>query len=409
MTVSANTVIVGGGQGGLSVSYYLTQQAREHIILEQADRAAERWRNHVWDSFTFVTPNWLIQLPGAPYQGDDPDGFMARNEIVAYFERYIERFESPVHFGVHVTSVEAKGNGYLVDTDTEQYQAANVVIATGTFQKPKVPPFANNLPTEIHQLHSSEYRNPNALSSGSVLVVGSAQSGCQIAEELYRSGRKVYLSVGSAGRIPRRYRGKETGWWLNEMGFFDQTVDSLPSPQARFGASAHVSGGDGGHTINLHQFARDGVKLIGRIEAVAGETITVAPDLKENLAKADKFEADLLRGIDTFIEKSGIDAPMEDIPELRDGYDAEVIRDLDLNATGISSVIWATGYQFDYGFVRLPVLGEHGYPIQKRGVTEYAGLYFNGLHFLHDAKSGLLYGVGEDAAYVASQIADSPQ
>ncbi len=409
MTVSANTVIVGGGQGGLSVSYHLTQQAREHIILEQADRAAERWRNHVWDSFTFVTPNWLIQLPGATYQGDDPDGFMGRNEIVAYFERYIERFELPVNFGVHVTSVEADGDGYLVNTDTEQYQAANVVIATGTFQKSKIPPYANKLSTEIHQLHSSEHRNPDALPPGAVLVVGSAQSGCQIAEELYRSGRKVYLSVGSAGRIPRRYRGKETGWWLNEMGFFDQTVDSLPSPQARFGASAHLSGSDGGHTINLHQFARDGVKLIGHIEAVAGETITAAPDLKENLAKADKFEADLLRGIDTFIEKSGLEAPIEDIPELRDGYDAEVVRDLDLNAAGISSLIWATGYQFDYSLVRLPVLDEDGYPIQKRGVTEYPGLYFNGLHFLHTSKSGLLYGVGEDAAYVASQIADRPQ
>jgi putative flavoprotein involved in K+ transport len=272
------TVIVGGGQAGLAVSYHLTQQGRAHTILEQASQPAEAWRNHRWDSFTFVTPNWTIRMPGAEYQGDDPDSFMPRDEIVAYFEDYIERFRLPIQYGVRVSSVEPNGDGYLVHTDEATVQAANVVIATGLFQKPNIPPFSANLPVEVQQLHSSEYRNPAALPAGAVLVVGSAQSGAQIAEELYQSGRKVYLCVSSAGRGPRRYRGKDIVWWLKQIGFFEQTVDKLPSPKAKFAASIQASGKDGGHTISLHQFARDGVVLLGRMQAAQGGKITLAPE-----------------------------------------------------------------------------------------------------------------------------------
>jgi len=406
MIEQVDTIIVGGGQAGLSTSYHLTMQGCEHVILEQADQAAEVWRNR-WDSFTLITPNWMIRLPGAEYQGDDPDGFMARDDIVAYFEEYIERFELPVRYGFRVTSVEPIEAGYLVSTDEAEFEAANVVIAAGLHQQPKIPPFSTNLPSEIRQLHSSEYRNPEALPAGAVLVVGSAQSGSQIAEEINQSGRKVYLSVSSAGRLPRRYRGKDVTRWFEELGFADRTVDELPSPKAKFAGSAHGTGKDGGHTINLHQFVRDGVVLLGRIQSMQEDRIVLAPDLKENLAKADKFEADFVREVDNYIERNGLDAPIDPLPELSDGYEADVILELDLKSAGISSVIWATGYKFNFRLVKLPVFDEDGYPVQKRGVTDFPGLYFIGLPFLHTGKSGLLAGVGDDAAHVASAIATS--
>jgi putative flavoprotein involved in K+ transport len=399
-----DTIIVGGGQGGLSTSFHLKQQGREHIILEKADQVAEVWRNR-WDSFTLITPNWTIRLPGAEYQGDLPDSFMIRDDVVAYFEEYVERFELPIKFGNRVISVESIEAGYLVRTNKGEFEAANVVIATGMFQQPKIPPISTNISPEIRQMHSSQYSNPEALPSGGVLVVGSSQSGCQIAEELYQSGRKVYLSVSSAGRFPRRYRGKDVVRWLEDLGFGDRTVDQLPTPKAKFGASPHGTGKDGGHTINLHQFARDGVVLLGHVQSAQGDRIVLAPDLKESLAKADQTEADIVKAINDYIERNELDFPLEVLPELSDGYELEEITNLDLNSEGIDTVIWATGYKFDFNLVTLPVFDEDGYPLQKRGVTKYPGLYFVGLPFLHTQKSGLLSGVGDDAAHIASVIA----
>lgn len=209
---------------------------------------------------------------------------------------------------------------------------------------------------------------------------------------------------GSSGRAPRRYRGKDCTWWLDQLGFYQRTVDQLPSPKAKFAGNPHVSGKGGGHTLNLHQFARDGVTLLGRIAGAQGGKVILAPDLKENLEKADKLEADLVKGIDDFIAKNGLDAPQETLLQLRDGYEVEVITELDLTAAGITIVIWTMGYKFDFSWVRLPVFDVDGYPVQQRGVTPYAGLYFLGLHWLHTIKSGLLFGVGEDAAHIASHI-----
>ena len=406
MTEQVDTIIIGAGQGGLSTSYYLKQQGREHIILEQADHVAEAWHKR-WDSFTLITPNRTIRLPGAEYQGDDPDGFMLRDDLIDYFEDYVKQFELPIRYGVRVTSVEPIEAGYLVRTDKGEFESTNVVMATGMFQQPKILPFSSNLSAEINQLHSSEYHNPEALPVGAVLVVGSAQSGCQIAEELYQQGRKVYLSVSSAGRLPRRYRGKDVTRWLEEIGFADMTVDKLPSPKAKFRGSAHGTGKDGGHTINLHQFARDGVVLLGHIESVQEDRIVLVPDMQENLANADKVEADFVKQVDDYIVKNGLDVSEESLPELKDGYELELIPELDLKSAGITSVIWATGYRFDFSLVELPIVDEDGYPLQKRGVTEYPGLYFIGLPFLHTLKSGLLSGVGDDAAHIASAMATS--
>jgi putative flavoprotein involved in K+ transport len=331
---------------------------------------------------------------------------MARDEVVHYLERYAAGFNAPVRFGVRANAVDAQAGGYLVETSGGDYTARNVVVATGFFQQPRIPGFSANIPAAIKQLHSSAYRNPGALPPGAVLVAGSAQSGCQIAEELYQSGRKVYLCVGgSSGRAPSRYRERGVTRWLNELGFFDRTVDKLPSPRAKFAGNPHVSGKAGGHTLNLHQFARDGVILLGRITDAQGDTITLAPDLKESLAKADKFEADLVKAIDDYIAANRLDAPAEVLPQLRDGYAADVITTLDLTAAGITSVIWALGYTFDFRWIHLPVLDDDGYPVQQRGVTAFGGLYFVGLHWLHTSASALLFGVGGDAAHIAAHIA----
>ncbi|MCG3210830.1 MAG: putative oxidoreductase CzcO [Anaerolineae bacterium] len=406
MAKQIETVIIGGGQAGLALSYYLTQQQHEHIVLEQAAEIGHAWRNGRWDSFTLVTPNWAFRLPGAEYQGDAPHGFMPRSEIISHFEHYVAQFRLPVRYRVRVTAVSPKpnGRGYLVSADDATFEAANVVIATGLFQRPRLPVFCPNLPPEIMQLHSGQYRSPQSLPPGAVLVVGSAQSGCQIAEELYLSGRQVYLCVCSAGRAPRRYRGKDIYEWLNLSGFLARTADKLPSLQARFAGNPHVSGKGGGRTLNLHQFARDGVVLLGRIAGAQNGKIMLAPDLMENLAKVDKFESDVLKMIDTYIELNGLAVPEEHVPQLRDGYQANVVRELDCKSAGISTVIWAMGYAFDFSLVRLPIFDNDGYPMQQRGVTGYPGLYFLGLPWLHTQKSGLLLGVGEDAAYLVSKI-----
>jgi putative flavoprotein involved in K+ transport len=410
MKRNVETVIVGGGQAGLATSYHLAQLGRENVVLEQAAQAGHAWRNDRWDSFTLLTPSWSFRLPGAEYQGDAPDGFMERSEIVARFEQYVEQFRLPVQYGIRVESVEkdAKTQGYLVKTEEAAWQARNVVVATGLYQKPKVPFFASDLSGQITYVPSGQYRNPGALPPGGVLVVGSAQSGAQIAEELYQSGRRVYLCVGGAGRVPRRYRGKDVYEWMNLTGFLDRTADQLPSPKAKFAANPHVSGRDGGHSLNLHQFSRDGVVLLGHLQGARDRTIWLARDLKESLAKADKAAADIVEMIDRYIAQNGVTAPLEKLPDLRDGYDAEEITELDLGSAGIKAIIWAIGYSFDLSLVKLPVFDGDGYPVQQRGVTGYPGLFFVGLPWLHKAKSGHLLGVGEDAGFIASRIAEEP-
>lgn len=400
-----DTVIVGGGPAGLAMSYYLKQLRRRHIVLERAAAIANAWRNQRWDSFTLVTPNFQVRMPGAEYHGNDPYGFMPLAQVVKYFDDYVERFSLPVRCAVEVFSVEKNGPTYLLRTNEGNYEAENVVIATGLYQSAKKPKFAQNIPARILQIHSMEYLNPSSLPAGAVLVVGSGQSGVQITEELYRSGRKVFLSIGSAGRVPRRYRGKDINDWFTRMGLFDTTVEELPSPEAKFAPHPQISGKDGGASLNLHQFSRDGVVLLGHVRDARGGKLAIAPDMRETLAKVDQFEIDALQKIDDYIDRTGLNAPVESIPKLSDGYAQSLITDLDLRACRISTVIWATGYDFDFSLVKLPVVGRDGYPMQKRGVTAYRGLYFLGIPWLHSRKSGILFGVGGDAAYLAERIA----
>jgi putative flavoprotein involved in K+ transport len=403
---AVDTVIIGGGQAGLAASYHLTQEGREHIVLEK-DRVGEAWRSQKWDSFTLVTPNWLLRLPGFAYTGDDPDGYLTREEVVRYIDEYVRFFNPPLRLGVEAMSVEtrANGGGFSVQTSVGQWKAANVVVATGTFQTPKIPVYSRHLAPHVAQLHASRYRNPQELPPGAVLVVGSGQSGCQITEELYQSGRKVYLATGTAFRAPRRYRGKDFIWWMRQTGFLDRTVDQLESPAQRFAPNPQVTGKNGGHTLNLHQFALDGVTLLGRMKGARGTKVLLADDLMQNLTKSDMGAARLIKRIDEYIAKAGLDAPEEEVPELRAGYESEVLTTLDLATAGVTSVIWAIGYVFDYRWVKLPIFDEFGYPVQERGVTAHPGLYFLGLQWLHTVKSGLFGGIGDDAAHVVAHIA----
>ena len=400
------TIIVGGGQTGLSTSYHLKQLGCEHIVFDAAEKPAHAWRNDRWDSFTFVTPNWTIQLPGAHYAGNDPDGFLPKDEIIAYFEQYVEKCSLPVQYKTSVLEVAPleDDKGYQVKSSGGEYRAKNVVMATGSFQEPKIPAFNANIPAGVTQLHSGHYRNPSQLPDGAVLVVGSGQSGMQIAEELYQNGRVVYLCTGTAPRVPRRYRGRDIVSWLLDIGFFDQTVDKLASPKARLIGNPQVSGKNGGHSLNLHQFALDGVRLLGHIAGAEDGKVMFAPDLKENLAKVDKAEKDILGKIDQYIEANGINAPQETPPDLQDGYTAEVVTELDFKAANINTVIWAMGYTADYSLVKLPITDEDGFPIQQCGITQYPGLYFVGMNWLHKRKSTILLGVNEDVEYIIADM-----
>jgi putative flavoprotein involved in K+ transport len=405
-TTTVNTVIVGAGQAGLAVSYFLSGLSQEHVVLEQAAQPGEAWRNHRWDSFTLNTPRWQSRLPGVEYGEADPDGFMPREEVVVHFEDLARQL--PVRYHARVRSIGLDNTGqYEVEIeDGEQIRARNVVMATGLYQAPKIPALSGDFPAHTKQLHSDSYRNPQQLLPGAVLVVGSAQSGAQIAEELYETGRKVYLAVGRAGRTPRRYRGKDANWWIARMGSYDREVSELPSPKAKFAGKPHISGTKGGHTINLHQFARDGVVLLGRLAGVEDGIVELAGDLHDNLAAADRAEAEFINSVDAYVARTGMTVPEETLQALRDGFAQPILSKLDLKAAGITNVIWATGYGFDFSTIKLPVVDGDGFPIQTRGVSAYDGLFFVGLPWLHTAKSGLIYGVGEDASFIADRIAE---
>jgi putative flavoprotein involved in K+ transport len=402
-------VVIGAGQAGLAASHRLTEQGREHVLLERAEHVGNRWRTERWDSLTLVAPNWSLRLPGLDYSGDDPDGFSGRADVVGYLEDYAASFGPPVRFGTEVRSVteHPTGTGLLVSTDAGRVAADSVIVATGPYQSPALPAAAAQLPAGVRQLHSAAYRNPGELPPGAVLVVGTGQSGAQIAEELHASGRDVYLSVGSSGRAPRRYRGHDIIWWLLTVGFFDQTFEDAPEPKSRERGIPHLSGKDGGHTLNLHRFARDGVHLLGRVRGAGGTTLRLAGDLHENLAKSDGFAVHATQVIDGFIARTGMDAPLpENEPLLRDGFATESVPELDLAAVGITSVVWATGYRYDFGPIRFPIFDQGGYPIQRQGITTVPGLYFLGLQWMHTRQSATFWGVGADAEHIAGHIAD---
>lgn len=400
-------IIVGGGQAGLALAACLAERGVEHLVIER-HRIAHRWRTERWDSFCLVTPNFQCRLPGMTYTGPEPDGFMVREEVVAFLEEYARRIDAPVAEGVAVRALDRDAEGRLrVMTDAGSATADAVVLAVGGYHAPSIPRLAERLPRHITQLHSSAYRNPSSLPDGATLVVGSGQSGAQIAEDLHLAGRTVHLAVGSAPRVSRRHRGRDCVAWLEDMGHYDLSIDEHPEgTAARHEANHYVTGRDGGRDIDLRAHARDGMRLHGRLLDLDGGVAVFGDDLRKNLDAADATNARILAGIDDWIARNGIDAPPATPytpvwePPAQEGPET-----LDLAAEGITSVIWATGFRSDWGWVRLPAFDGAGYPEHHRGVTSVPGLYVLGLPWLHTWGSGRFAGIARDAAYVADHIA----
>lgn len=399
------TVIIGAGQAGLAASYHLTQYGHNHIVLERYDRVASAWRSRSWDSLTLVTPNWAFRMPGAEHAVDNPSAFMPVDDVILFFEDYAKKFDLPVVYNTQVLSVEGQADGtFLIKTNADAYTVRHVVVATGLFQAPRIPSFAKDISPAISQMHSSAYRRPSSVPDGAVLVVGSGQSGTQIAEELLHAGRKVFLCVGNAGRAPRRYRGKDIIEWLNIVGLFDLTPEQLPPGMGKFDGIPHLTGANGGHTINLHQFAKDGITLLGHLRTAETDKIVLAPTLHDSLRIADGFEKDVTQMIDEYIMNNGLDLPAEMLPQLEHGYHQPLLEELKLSHEQVNTIIWATGYTFNYSMVKLPVLDNDGFPVQSSGVTRFAGLYFLGMPWMPSEKSGFLLGVGESARHIAADI-----
>jgi putative flavoprotein involved in K+ transport len=397
-----DTVIIGGGQAGLAMSYHLQQRGREHIILERL-RIAERWRVERWDSLHFQLPNAWLTLPGKAYCGSDPNGFSHHSDVLRFITDYAAEIEAPVRTGVEVTSLSpADTTGeYVIKTTDAQINARQVVIATGPFQRPLVPETSCSTPCSIYQIDAIHYRNPEALPPGAVLVVGSGNSGCQIADELVRSGRRVFFSVSRHQRAPRRYRGKDVIWWYENLGRFDVNVDTFPN--RKYPPTSIMTGIDGGYDIDP---CRLGAQLVGRVLGFADNTMAVADNVAELSAAADKSHADFIAAADAFAATTDMRfdlQPREEQPPLPPLH-VDNIRSLNLRDENISTVIWATGYGFSYDWLKLPITDTKGTPIQQRGVTTSRGVYFLGLHWMHTFRSAILSFVGRDAAYIADHI-----
>ena len=399
-----DTVVVGAGQAGLAMSAVLHQHGVEHIVLER-QRVGERWRSERWDSLRFQFPNWTLELPGYRYEGTDPDGFAHNREILQIIEDYARDSGAPVREHCEVTGLGAgrDGQGFVVSVAARSLLARHVVIATGPFQRPLIPEFAHEVPRSVQQLDPTSYRRPEQLPLGAVLVVGSGASGTQIADELLHAGRTVYLSVSRHRRVPRRFRGKDVYWWLEKMGRFAQPIDSLPD--RRLPPSTLVTGIQGGYDVDIRGLAAAGAHVVGRVVAITDGVVATDQDAEPILKEADQAFDDFVSAARQFVKMNGL-TELDD--EDLDGSPIQVridgVRSIHLARANISTIIWATGYTYDFDWVKLPVLDEHGRPQQRRGVTQHRGLYFVGLHWMHTFKSGLLSGVGADAEYLFDHI-----
>lgn len=398
-------VIIGGGQAGLAASHQLTELGVDHVVLERG-HIGQSWRDR-WDSFCLVSPNWFIRLPGGAYGGDDPDGFLPRDEIVAHLEGYRRAYALPVREGVEATSVESGTDGFRLRTRLGDLHARSLVLATGAYQRPYRPPGAETLPSSLLQIDVDDYRNPSLLPPGRVLVIGSGQSGCQIAEELHEAGREVVLSCGKAAWVARRVGGRDIFHWFVDTGFLAEPVESLPTPVARLAANPIATGHGGGHDLDLRVLRAKGVTLVGHFLGVTSGEATFAHDLEESLAWGDERHGQLMDAIQKTADELGFPDP--DIPEPEPFDPASPDR---VSLDGFGAVIFAGGFRPSYQSW-LPwqeAFDDMGFPIQREGAsTVVDGLYFVGVHWLRRRKSALLFGVGEDAAIVAGAVSERAQ
>lgn len=399
-------LIVGGGQAGLSLSYHLQQRGLDHLVLEK-HQALHAWQTARWDSFCLVTPNWQCQLPGYPYRGADPHGFMRKPEILAYLDGFRRHVNAPLREGVAVTRVQQRPEGgWRVGTSEGELAARQVVVASGGYHLPIIPPMAQRLPASIVQLHSEQYRNPQALPPGAVLVVGAGQSGAQIAEDLHLAGRQVLLAIGDSPRCARFYRGRDVVDWLADMGYYDMPVAEHPLREGvRDNTNHYVTGRDGGRDIDLRRFAREGLQLYGPLRDIdAAGVLQFEPRVAELLDRADQVYNGINASIDRFIAERGLrtaEPPSVYQPVWQPAAERSALA---LAEAGIGCVIWCIGFRPDFGWLDAPVFNGRGQPVHQRGVTGVPGLYFLGLPWLHTWGSGRFSGVARDAQYLAEQI-----
>lgn len=395
--VDVTTVVIGAGQAGLAVSRQLRELDVEHVVLERA-RVAQAWRDR-WDSFTLVTPNWTLDLPGSPYAGDEPEGHVARDEIVAYLEDYAAG--APIREGVCVGALRAGNAGFRLSTSDGEIDASQVVVCTGAYQRPFRPTGVSGMPPNVLVMDATDYRSPAGLPDGQVLVIGSGQTGCQLAEELHLAGRDVFLACGRAPWAPRRLDGVDIVTWLARTNFYDQTLTALPSPAARLVANIQATGAAGGHDLHYRALQALGVPLLGRLVGVDGDRAGFADDLGASVAFGDARWDDICRLMSAQLPDRGYPVPELPAPA---PFAYDPVLELDLRAVG--TVIVTSGFRPDYRWIEFPVADEMGFPITVDGASRVVpGLYFCGVHFLRTRRSSVLFGVGPDAEIVARQIA----
>jgi putative flavoprotein involved in K+ transport len=400
---TVEALVVGGGQAGVAMSEHLSSHGVDHLVLEQG-RIAERWRSARWDSLVANGPAWHDRFPGLEFTDVDPDAFAPKETVADYFVAYAEKFRAPIRCGVEVLSVRRSpgGRGFRAETSDGLVDATYVVAATGPFQRPVIPAIVSEH-ADVVQLHSNAYRNPDQLPDGGVLVVGAGSSGMQIADELQRAGRQVVLSVGPHDRPPRRYRGRDFVWWLGVLGKWDAEA----GPGADH-VTIVVSGANGGETVDFRHLAARGMTLVGRATSFSDAVMRFAPDLGHNIAKGDANHVSLLDEADAYVARNGLDLPEE--PEARTiGPDPACVTDpileIDLAGAGVTSIIWATGYAVDYGWLQVDAFDEQGRPRHRRGVSSEPGVYFLGLPWLSRRGSSFIWGVWHDARHLADHIA----
>jgi Pyridine nucleotide-disulphide oxidoreductase len=402
VTDSIEVAVIGAGQAGLATSYHLKQAGVEHVVLESG-RVAETWRSRRWDSFCLVTPNWTVRLPGAVYKGPEPDGFMNREELVEHFQSWADSFAAPVKGSCQVTALDIDGDGFALHLPDATLTARNVVVATGGYQRPHRPAGAELIPPRLNQLLAEEYTNETALPEGAVLVVGGGQTGCQLSEELHDAGRKVYLACGRAPWAPRRLGDHDLVWWIIESGFWNRTPAQLPSPAARLVSNPLTTGHGGGRDLHYRTLHASGVELLGHYVGADDRKAYFADDLAQSMQAGDDLTRAFMKWVAALCDKRGIEPPWE-VPGPANFTSRT---ELDLDAEGITSVIWTSGFRPEYGWVHAPVFDDMGFPLQTDGRSEVPGLYFMGVHFQRKAQSAVLYGAGEDAEVVVNHIVEN--
>lgn len=407
--------MVGAGQAGLGIGYHLQQAGVDFVILERGE-IGESWRSQRWDSFAVNTPNWTNGLPGSPYDGIAPDGFYTRDDLVASFEHHASAHALPIRLGIRVKNVAPSddAHGFVVETadrggQKDSLRARNVVVASGLMQAPKIPAISQGFPEWLGQIHASDYRSGRGLPDGAVVIIGSGQSGCQIAEDLAGEGRSVYLSTSKVARVPRRYRGRDILDWMVDLGLWDQQTKDLEDPMMEHAAQPQVSGvGRLGKTVSLQNLQRQGIVLMGRLSSVDDGVITTDRGLADHIAFADDFSAELKRNIDVYIKDHGLEVPNAEPDPIDAPAGPEVakhgITTLDLKEAGVNTVIWCTGFSADLGWLSLPVMDDMGHPMHVRGVSPVPGIYFLGFPWLHTRKSGIIFGIDEDARHLTEAI-----